>query len=308
MKTEEKYPKNFQEFLEQFKDEQSCRNYLFELRWPTGFICPKCKSTIKLWLTAKNVVHCGICGHQTSLTAGTIFHGTKKPLLLWFHIIWWIVAQKTGVSASNMMEFMGFGSYKTAWMWLQRIRRAMVRKGRDKLFGTVEVDKIYIGGIESEKEKSDKGVKIKTMVLIAVECKEKKIGRVRFRCIKDAVSENLIPFIQDNVKEGSTVITNECIGYAPLRRIGKYKHEIKTGAKSANSLLPHVHLVDSLVNRWLQGTHQSKVSPKYLPYYLDEFAFRFNKKISTNRGWLFYKLMQQAIETGQLNKSKIVGK
>ncbi|MCL2098389.1 MAG: IS1595 family transposase [Bacteroidales bacterium] len=311
MEIEEKYPKNFQEFLEQFKDEESCRNYLFELRWSAGFICPKCKSTKKHWLTAKNMIHCGICGYQTSLTAGTIFHGTKKPLLLWFHIIWWIVAQKTGVSASNMTDFMGFGSYKTAWTWLQRIRRAMVRKGRDKIFGIVEVDKTYIGGIERNTEKSAKGAATKTMVVVAAECKGKKIGRVRFRCIKEAISENLIPFIQDNIKQGSTVITDDSIGYAPLQQTHNYKHEVKTGAKSgtdSHSLLPHIYLVGSLVKRWLQGTHQSKVSPKYLPYYLDEFAFRFNKKISTNRGWLFYKLMQQAIETGQIGKSKIVGK
>ena len=149
MNTEEKYPKDFQEFLEQFKDEASCRNYLYALRWPGGFICPKCNSNTKHWFTAQSVIHCGICGHQTSLTAGTLFHGTKKPLLLWFHVIWWVVAQKTGVSANNMMDFMGFRSYDTAWTWLQKLRRAMVRHGRDLLSGIVEVDVIHIGGAES---------------------------------------------------------------------------------------------------------------------------------------------------------------
>jgi predicted RNA-binding Zn-ribbon protein involved in translation (DUF1610 family) len=106
---QEQYPKNFIEFLEQFKDEESCGKYLFAIKWPAGFHCPKCGKE-KYWLTAQNLIHCSSCGHQTSLTAGTIFQGTRKPLLLWFHIMWWVVAQKTGVSASNMMDFMGFGT------------------------------------------------------------------------------------------------------------------------------------------------------------------------------------------------------
>ena len=144
---EEQYPKDFVEFLEQFKDEESCRQYLFELKWAEGFCCPKCKNET-YWLTAQNLIHCKLCGHQTSLTAGTLFHGTRKPLLLWFHIIWWVVAQKKGVSASNMTDFMGFGTYRTAWTWLQKLRRAMVRPGRDKLSGVVEVDETFVGGME----------------------------------------------------------------------------------------------------------------------------------------------------------------
>ena len=296
MDAEAKYPKNFQDFLENFKDEEACRSYLFEIRWPNGFVCPKCTNNVKYWLTAKNMIHCGACGYQSSLTAGTIFHGTRKPLLLWFHIIWWVAAQKTGVSASNMMEFMGFGSYKTVWTWLQKLRRAMLRPGRDKLHGIVEVDETYIGGTDNLGKK--------TMVAVATECFGKKIGRVRFKCISEASAENLIPFIQNNVKLGSTVITDENAEYKYLSQTGEYKHKViyrDERKKDSHELLPHVFLVDSLVKRWLQGTHQDKVSLKYLPYYLDEFAFRFNKKTSTNRGWLFYMLVKQAIEFGNIS-------
>ena len=191
MKKIEKYPKDFQEFLAQFKDEDSCRNYLFELRWPDGFACPKCTNTTKHWVTAQNLIHCGVCGHQASLTAGTIFHGTRKPLLLWFHtctaykvrgIMWWVVAQKTGVSASNMMDFMGFRSYDTVWTWLQKLRRAMVRPGRDLLSGVVEVDETYIGGTETGDGKQGRGAETKQLVVVACEC----IGtdfRSRSRCV-----------------------------------------------------------------------------------------------------------------------------
>ena len=308
MSSESNYPKDFQEFLEKFKDEESCRNYLYGLRWPDGFSCPKCNNNVKHWLTAKNVIHCGVCGYQASLTAGTLFHGTRKPLLLWFHIMWWIVAQKTGVSASNMMDFMGFGSYKTVWTWLQKIRRAMVRKGRDRIFGTVEIDTIYIGGIDTKNKTIDN--ETRTLVAVATECMGKKIGRARFRCISDATSENMIKFIKENVKTGSIVITNELDIYKPFSQVKGYIHEIKQISRretESKELLPHIQMIDSLLKRWLQGTHQGKVSPKYLPYYLDEFAFRFNKKISTSRGWLFYTLLKQAIELGPMDKKEIVG-
>jgi len=311
MIAEEKYPNDFQEFLVQFNDEDSCRHYLFEMRWPNGFICPKCKTDAKYWLTSQNMIHCSICGHQASLTAGTIFHGTRKPLLLWFHIMWWVVAQKTGVSASNMMDFMGFTSYDTAWTWLQKLRRAMVRPCRDKLSGIVEIDETFIGGKEIGSGKRGRGAETKTLVVVATECIGKKIGRVRFRCINDATAENLIPFIRDNVTLGSTVITDGWKGYTSLRETKDFEHHVKTVSGSGNKaheLLPHVHLVDSLVKRWLNGTHQGKVSPKYLPYYLDEFAFRFNRKLSTYRGKLFYRLIQQAIEVGPVVKSEIVEK
>jgi Zn ribbon nucleic-acid-binding protein len=199
MNTEENYPKNFQEFLARFNDEDACRQYLFEMRWSSGYVCPKCKIEAKHWFTAQNLIHCGACGHQNSLTAGTLFHGTRKPLLLWFHIMWWVVAQKTGVSASNMMDFMGFGSYETAWSWLQKLRCAMVRTGRDKLSGIVEVDEAYIGGVEIGKGKQGRGTETKTLVVIATECIGKQIGRVRFRCIDQASAENLIPFINSSL-------------------------------------------------------------------------------------------------------------
>lgn len=304
----EDYPKDFQEFLHQFKDEESCRDYIFRLRWPNGFTCPKCNAD-KYWLTAQNMIHCSNCGHQSSITAGTIFHGTRKPLLLWFHIMWWVVAQKTGASASNLMDFMGFGSYETAWTWLQKLRRAMVRPNRDKLSGIVEVDETFIGGVEAGKGKQGRGAETKSLVVVATECLGKQIGRVRFECIEDASAKNLLSFIEQNIEPGSTIITDGWTGYLPLSKNERYTHQIKSIAgsgKEAHELLPHVHMVDSLVKRWINGTHQGKISPKYLPYYLDEFAFRFNRKMSTFRGKLFYRLVQQAIDTAPTSFDNIV--
>ena len=165
----ENYPKNFQEFLFQFRTEEDCWNYIFEMRWPDGFSCPRCNNS-KYWLTDKALIHCATCGHQTSITGGTIFHGTRKPLLLWFYIMWWVVAQKTGASAYNLMDFMGLGSYETAWTWLHKLRRAMVRPERDQLKGEIEVDETYIGGKEIGKGKQGRGAETKTLVIVAAEC------------------------------------------------------------------------------------------------------------------------------------------
>jgi len=304
----EQYPKDFQEFLEQFKGEEDCWNYVFNLRWPEGYICPKCNSN-QYWLTQQRLIHCSSCGYQASITGGTIFHGTRKPLLLWFHIMWWVVAQKTGASAYNLMDFMGFGSYETAWTWLQKLRRAMVRPGRDKLTGIVEVDETYIGGMEIGKGNQGRGAVTKTLVVVATECNGKQIGRVRFKCIPDSSGKNLIEFIEDTIEPGSKIITDGWTGYKPLSKLDKYEHEVNvisgTG-QMAHELLPHVHMVDSLVKRWLNGTHQGKVSPKHLPHYLDEFAFRFNRKLSTYRGKLFYRLIQQAVDTPPIPFKEII--
>jgi transposase-like protein/Zn ribbon nucleic-acid-binding protein len=300
MSSTEHYPRHFQEFLDQFKCEDDCWNYIYEIRWPNGFVCPKCREHNKYWLTDHKLIHCSYCGHQTSVTGGTIFHGTRKPLLLWFHIMWWVVAQKTGASANNLMDFMGFGSYETAWSWLQKLRRAMVRPERDRLSGEVEVDETYIGGKEIGKGKQGRGAEAKTLVIVATECIGKQIGRVRFKCIPDSTREYLMQFIKENIEPGSTIITDGWSGYNFLIGSKKYNHEIKAisrSGKEALELLPHVHMVDSLVKRWINGTHQGRISPKYLSYYLDEFAFRFNRKLSTYRGKLFYRLMQQAVDT-----------
>jgi len=230
--------------------------------------------------------------------------------------MWWISAQKTGVGANNFKDFMGFGSYETAWAWLHKLRRAMVRPNREKLVGEVEVDETFIGGNESgEKEdgngKTGRGCIEKSIVVVAVECLGKQIGRVRFKIIKSATSKNLMPFIEDNIECESTIITDGWSGYSPLSNSKSYKHikkYIPGSGQEAHELLPHVHLVDSLLKRWINGTHQGNISKKHLEYYLDEFAFLFNRKQSTHRGKVFYRLVQQAVETNPISLNKLIKK
>ncbi|MCP4717004.1 MAG: IS1595 family transposase [Deltaproteobacteria bacterium] len=292
----EDYPKTFEEFIDKFQTEEDCIKYIIELRWPKGFVCPKCKSS-NAWKTSRNLMHCANCRHQTSITAGTLFHNTRKPLRLWFYVMWFVMSQKTGASAKNLKEMMGFGSYETAWTWLHKFRRMMIRPSRDRLQGVVEIDETYIGG----EEEGSKGRKIgkKALIVIAIEVNEKKLGRVRFRCIPDASANSLVPFVQDYIEPGSIVITDGWPGYTSLEKKG-FTHSVQNitkNEKTASELMPHVHLVVSLVKRWLFGTHQGAIRSDHLSYYLDEYAFRFNRRKSKYRGKLFYRLMQQAVIT-----------
>ena len=277
-----------------FSTEAACREYLARLRWPDGFRCPRCGSG-KSWPVRSVLFQCAACGCQTSVTAGTIFQDTRTPLPVWFRAMWWVTTQKNGASALGLQRVLGLKSYETAWTWLHKLRRAMVRPGRELLSGRVEVDECYIGGPE---EGLPGRLNLdKTLVVVAAEEDGAGIGRIRMRKILDASAESLTPFVRDSVELGSAVHTDGWLGYLPLKNNG-YRHEVtylKGKSKTPSELLPRVHRVISMVKRWLMGTHQGAVSQKHLDYYLDEFTFRFNRRRSKSRGKLFYRLAQQAV-------------
>ena len=290
----EDYPRTIAELETRFSSEEECRKYLVNLRWPDGFRCPRCDG-VKGWPIRQMLFQCSICGHQTSVIAGTIFEGTKKPLVIWFRAIWWVVSQKNGASALGLKRVLGLGSYQTAWSWLHKIRRAMVRPGRDRLFGRIEVDETYLGGLE-EGVRGRQTFK-KALIVVAAEVKGNAIGRIRMLRTPDASAINLRSFIVQTIEPGSTVITDGWEGYAGLEAHG-YRHEVRIAKGSKGSiakLLPRVHRVVSLLKRWILGTHQGAISPEHLDYYLDEFTFRFNRRASRHRGKLFYRLLQHAM-------------
>lgn len=289
------YPRTFEEFLEWFSTEEGCSQYLEWIRWPDGFVCPECKGT-KAWRTDRGLLHCQECGRQSSATSGTVFEDSRKPLRLWFHVMWLMMAQKTGLSAKNLCDTYGFGSYQTAWGWLRKLRSVMIRSGRERLAGRVEVDEAYVGG---QKEGArGRGAEGKTLVLVAVEGDAKrKLGRVRFRCVATIDQDIVLSFVRDSVDPSAKVVTDGLSVYDKLKAAGfdHRPHVITTGGDAAREELDHVHLVISLLKRWLGGTHQGAVTPSHLQAYLDEFSFRFNRRLSQHRGKLFYRLMQQAV-------------
>ena len=231
------------------------------------------------------------------MTAGTVFQDIRKPLIMWFRAMWYVTSQKNGASALGIQRVLGLGSYQTAWTWLHKLRRAMVRTGRDKLSGWVEVDETYFGGLEAGK--AGRGGVDKALIVIAAEADGKAIGRVRMRVIEDASGGSLLAFVKDCIEPGSTIHTDGWQGCAGLQSNG-YDHEvtpIRGRSKDASKLLPRVHRVASLLKRWLLGTHPGAISHQHLLYYLDEFTFRFNRRRSRSRGKLFYRLVEQALTT-----------
>lgn len=291
----EDYPRSLLEFEARFATDDACRQYLAALRWPEGFTCPACGAG-EAWSTGRGLWMCRACGRQASVTAGTIFQDARTPLTLWFRAIWWVVGQKNGASALGLQQTLGLGSYRTAWTWLHKLRRAMVRPGREPLSGSVEVDETLVGGTEPGGGRRHLGQK-KALVVIAAEVRGRAVGRIRMQRVASAAAADVLPFVQEAVAPGSIVITDGLQTYVGLPEKG-YQHERRVvlgSGESAEAVLPRVHRVASLLKRWLLGTHQGAVSREHLDYYLDEFCFRFNRRASRHRGKLFYRLVQQTV-------------
>lgn len=278
------------EFERRFASEEQCRRYLVALRWPNGFECPGCGGTL-LWEMKGGRLLCRQCRKQVSVLAGTVFQGSHLPLTTWFRAMWHVTSQKGGVSALGLQRVLGLGSYRTAWSMLHKLRRAMVRPGREPLRGTVEVDETYWGGAE-EGVKGRSAVN-KALIIVAAEEDGAGIGRVRLQRIHDVSRASLHGFIARSVEPGSTVRTD---GWSAYLGLDGFDHRQQIQKRSPDHLLPRVHLVVSLFKRWVLGTHHGAVSHQHLDGYLDEFTFRFNRRKSASRGKLFFRLAQQAVQ------------
>lgn len=293
------------EFQDRFRTEADCLAYLEKIRWPDGFCCPHCKHG-EAGRTVRGLWQCRKCRRQVSVTAGTIFQDTRKPLRQWFQAVWHVTNQKHGVSALGLQRALGLGSYPTAWNWLHKLRRAMVRPRRERLSGLVEVDEVFVGGVKPGKP--GRGAAGKTLVLVAAqEVGPREIGRIRLRRIPDASMMTLHEAVEECVEPGSTVRTDQWRGYNSLDAIGYERTIARKDAIVGEDALPLVNLVASLLKRWLLGTHQGAVHPSHLDYYLDEFTFRFNRRTSKSRGLLFYRLIQQALATPPWTEADLRG-
>ena len=241
------------------------------------------------------------------MTAGTIFAATRLPLKTWFAAAWYVTNQKLGVSALGLQHALGLGSYETAWAMLHKLRRAMVRPGRDKLSGEVEVDESYLGGVAPGKH--GRGADKKAIVTIAVEKRGVGMGRVRFARVPDTSGDSLLPAIEELIEFGSVVSTDGHAGYAGVAGAGYThdRHSLYASGDPAHVAMPRVHRVASLLKRWLLGTHQGAVRPQQLDHYLDEFTFRFNRRGSNHRGLLFYRLLEQAVQLEHVPLAAIIG-
>ena len=303
------YPSSLGQFQAWFRTDANCLDYLEWLRWPDGFVCPDCGRSG--WRLGDGRFMCSACGARTSVTAGTIFDRTRTPLTVWFIACWYFATAKDGISALSLKRVLEIGSYQTVWAMLHRFRSVLVRPGRERLIGTVEVDETYIGGEEPALSGGRaKGKKILTA--IAVEVKEPRgFGRCRMAPVTDASGASLNAFVTDSIEPGATVVTDGWMGYHGLAKLG-YHHDrrsqraARAAGENPNQLLPAPHRVASLVKRWLLGTHQGSVDNAHMIHYLNEFVFRFNRRKSRSRGMLFYRVLELAIRHGPVRYQDLV--
>lgn len=299
------YPNSYAELRAWFDEDWKCLDYLDWLRWPEGFVCPWCGST-EGWRAPDRRWRCASCDRRVSATAGTIFHGTRTPLTVWFSAAWHLTSGKGGISATELQREMQLGSYQTAWAMLHRYRSVMVRPGRDRLTGDVEVDEAFLGG--PEPGITGRGALGKVLFAAAVELNSPRgLGRVRLGVIQDAGADSLQQFLLANVQPGSRIISDGWVSY-PKATHGLYTLKatnVSASGRPAHEALPGVHLVFSLVKRWVMGTLHGSVSPEHMQAYFDEWVFRFNRRNSRSRGLLFQRLLQQAVEGDALTYKEL---
>ena len=293
-------PGDLPSFLERFGTDAQCREYLFRARWPEGFRCAGCGHDRAWAHKARLIDECAACGKQHSLLAGTIFEQTKTGLARWFLAIYLVTSSKGGISAMALKRQMGFGSYQTAWTWLHKIRRAMVRPDREPLNQRVEADETYVGG--PKPGKPGRGAAGKTKVAGAVErgrgdAKGRRLGRLRLAVVPDVSARSLEGFLGQNVARPASIVTDGWSGYSSLDAAG-YTHEplnLRATWGDAALRLPAIHLVFGLAKRWLLGTHHGAVGKKHLGAYLDEFVFRFNRRTAKNLSHRFARVIEHAV-------------
>lgn len=291
------YPGQVADLRAWFPDDAACLDFLDWLRWPDGFCCPHCRSKTG-WRLADGRYSCGGCKRRVSVAAGTIFHGTRTPLSVWFEAAWLMMGPKSGVSAVDVQRGLGLGSYQTAWAILHRFRAVMVVPGRDRLSGTVEMDETFIGGARPGKR--GRGAAGKVIVLGAIEraTRGRGFGRARLKVAPDAKAETLRGFITANVAAGSTVVSDALASYPAAMADPDFHHEpinVKRSGLDAHQALPGVHRLFALVKTWIEGTHHGRIEPDHLQSYLDEFVFRFNRRHAARRGLLFLRLLECAV-------------
>ena len=307
------------EFRRKFSTDAACLAYLIQCRWPDGFVCPRWSGSQATSIVSRSLFPCRDCRHQTSPTAGTVMHRSKIPIQEWFWGASLVATHTPGISALQLQRQLGIGSYETAWHLLHRLRRGMVNEGRTPLQGLVEADEAIIGG--PAKKKKGRGVTAaphKTLVIGAVEVltyndwkgKKERAGRLRLAILENAGAESIQDFLEKNVLAGSTVRSDGWRGYAEQVLAG-YKHRVRIvrTPERAHRVAPHIHRVFSNLKTWLTGTHHG-VEPKYLQTYLDEFIFRFNRRLTPMAAFqtlLGISLQKKPLPLAHLREAELSG-
>lgn len=272
------YPPTILEFQERFDTEEACREYLFASRWPDGFVCPRCGGERAGAETRRRLWVCTACGYQASLTAGSVMHGTRTSLRLWFWAAYLVATHHPGISAKQLQRQLGLSRYETAWLILQKLRRAMVAPEREPLRRQVEVDEFWLGGYEEGLKGSRQRGK-KALCGIAIEVRGQGSGRVRLQVLANAAKPTLTAFVKATTAPEAIVRSDGWQGYNGLARAG-YDHRPRSQRATPpgeEPYLPRAHRAISNLKAWLHGTHRGVGDP-HLQVYLDEYVFRHNRR------------------------------
>jgi transposase-like protein len=270
------WPATIMDFQERFASEAACLDYLAASRWPDGFVCPACGGRRAWVLERRHLWECGDCGQQTSVTAGTVMHGTRTPLRVWFWAAYLVATHHPGISAKQLQRQLGLSRYETAWLILQKLRRAMVAPEREPLKREVELDEFFLGGLE-EGQRGGRQRGKKALCGIAIEVRGQGSGRLRLAVLADASGRSLGAFAKSTTARGAIVHTDGWTGYLGLSKLG-YDHRRRSQlAEPGEQLLPRAHRAVSNLKAWLHGTHRGVGNP-HLQVYLDEFVFRHNRR------------------------------
>jgi len=272
------FPRSIVDFQRRFPNDDACRDYLFASRWPDGYRCPRCGGGEVGIEHRRHLWQCKRCGHQSSVTAGTVMHKTRTPLTLWFWAAYLVATHTPGISAVQLQRQLGISRYETAWLILQKLRRAMVAPEREPLRDEVEVDETLVGGVREGRHVARRHGE-KALVGVIVEVRGPGSGRLRLRVLPNASRETLTAWVGAHVAPGAIVHTDGWPGYGKLAGAG-YKHRPRLQRRDhpdAKKLLPRAHRAASNLKTWLNGTHRG-VSPEHLQVYLDEFVFRHNRR------------------------------
>jgi len=287
------FPTSLPEFIRLFPDERAAFDYVIASRWPegTGFDCPKCHGVDGFPRADRLAIQCASrkCQAYTTATAGTAMHRSKMPLSKWLLAAWLLVTDKRGVSAVHLADQLGT-THETAYMMLHKLRAAMVAPERSLLVGRVQVDETYVGA--KKRGRADAETLAKMLVVGAVELRDREYttkagehkvatwpGRIRLRHIMGRTALELQGFVMDNVAKGSHIVTDGLKEYDDLDQVG-YLHEIESVSfgDDPEAVLPHLHTVFSNLKAYLKGTYHGGVSGKHIQAYLNEYAYRFNRR------------------------------
>lgn len=291
-------PATLLELIEQFPDEEACWAYLKRIRFPRGFVCPRCGGRSAAFLATRRLWQCRRCRKQVSLTAGTVLHGTRIPLRKWFLAMFFVARHKQGISALQLQRDLGLGSYQTAWTMLHKLRSGLARRPDQLLRGVVEADEAYVGGARSG-GKRGRGAPNKSMVAVAVERRsEEKAGAAFLAVVRDGSAEELGATVRGAIEGGTRLLTDGHRTYPTLVPSGiEHVAEVQGDPKRAGETLPWVHRVISNLKAWLLGTFRG-VSHRHLPRYLLEFNYRLNRRGIADQ--LFFYLARRAMEAQPL--------